>query len=211
MRDLSDKYSWIIIAVVFLLFSAPSALEYFFYYPDEKYYVDSVLQMMDNGDYLTPLNANGTPRFLKPVATYWTLAGSYKLFGVSKFSSRLFFWLAGALLTALTYTMARSVTGRKKTALTAALITASNPLVLMSAGRSIPDILLVLFMTVSAFGFIKIMLDDNPKNKYYWMAYAGAAVAFETKGLPAAVFAGVSFLFLLLNYFFNLFNTFCFG
>jgi 4-amino-4-deoxy-L-arabinose transferase-like glycosyltransferase len=54
-------------------------------------------------------------------------------------------------------------------------------------------------MTVSAFGFIKIMLDDNPKKRYYWMAYAGAAVAFETKGLPAAAFAGISFLFLAFN------------
>jgi len=198
-NGLSDKYSRIIIPIIFLIFSAPAALEYFFYYPDEKYYVDSVLQMSDTGDYLTPLNADGTPRFLKPVITYWTLAGSYKIFGVSKFSSRVMFWLAGALLTFLTYALAKYVSGSKKTALTAALITASNPLVLMSAGRSIPDILLVVFMTISALGFMKIMLDDKPKKRYYWMAYVGAAVAFETKGLPAAAFAGISILFLLFN------------
>lgn len=198
-NKLSDKYVWLIIPVLFLLFSAPASLEYFFYYPDEKYYIDSVLQMSDNGDYLTPLNADGTPRFLKPIITYWTLAGSYKIFGVSKFSSRIMFWLAGAILTALTYAMTRSVSGSRKTALAAALITASNPLVLMSASRSIPDILLVLFMTISAFGFLKIMLDDDPPKRYYWMAYVGAALAFETKGLPAAAFAGISFLFLMFN------------
>ncbi|MDD4143159.1 MAG: glycosyltransferase family 39 protein [Prolixibacteraceae bacterium] len=198
-NSLSEKYSWLIIPIVFLISSAPGALEYFFYYPDEKYYIDSVLQMLDNGDYLTPLNADGTPRFLKPIITYWILTGSYILSGVSKFSSRVMFWLAGALLTALTFAMTKSVTGKRKTAMTAALITASNPLVLMSAGRSIPDILLVLFMTISAFGFLKIMLDEIPEKKYYWMAYAGAAVAFETKGLPAAAFAGISILFLLFN------------
>src|SRR5690606_21303971 len=33
----------------------------------------------------------------------------------------------------------------------------------------------------------------------YWMAYLGAAFAFETKGLPAVAFAGISFLYLLFN------------
>ena len=81
----------------------------------------------------------------------------------------------------------------------AAFITASNPLVLMSASRSIPDILLVLFLTISAWGFLEILIAENPQKKYYWFAYLGAALAFETKGIPAAAFAGVSMLFLVLN------------
>ncbi|MGC9352629.1 MAG: ArnT family glycosyltransferase [Mariniphaga sp.] len=199
MQNRWKKYSWILVPLLFLLYSAPSALDYVFHFPDEKYYTDAVLQMMDKEDYFTPYKADGTHRFLKPIVTYWTLIGSYKILGVSKFSSRLLFWLAGALLVAVVYFMAKSLLKERKIALGAAFITAANPLVLMSSSRSIPDILLVLFLTISAWGFLEIMLSEEPPSKYYWMAYLGAAIAFETKGLPAAAFAGISFLYLLFN------------
>ena len=193
------KYVLLVIPLLFLIYSAPSALDYVFHYPDEKYYTDAVLQMMDKGDIFTPYKADGTPRFKKPIITYWVLMASYKMFGVSRFSSRLFFWLTGALLVLVIYLMAKSLSKDKNTAILAAFLTASNPLVLMSASRSIPDILLVLFLTISAWGFLEILLSVNPPKKYYWMAYVGAALAFETKGIPAAAFAGVSILFLLFN------------
>ncbi|MFW5831788.1 MAG: ArnT family glycosyltransferase, partial [Prolixibacteraceae bacterium] len=193
------KYSWVILPLLFLLYSAPGALDFVFHFPDEKYYTDAVLQMMEKDECFTPYQADGTPRFIKPILTYWVVMGSYKLFGISVFSSRLFFWLAGALLVTVTFFMAKSLTGNHKLAMIAGFITAANPLVLMSAGRSIPDILLVLFLTVSAWGFLEIMVTDKPANKYYWFAYLGAALAFETKGLPAAAFAGASMLFLVLN------------
>jgi 4-amino-4-deoxy-L-arabinose transferase-like glycosyltransferase len=193
------KLTWLFIPLLFLLYSAPSALDYLFYFPDEKYYTDAVLQMMDKDDYFTPYSADGSPRFHKPIVTYWVLMGSYKLLGIGTFSSRIMFLLAGALLTAVVYLMTASLLKNKKTALLAALITAANPLVLMGAGRSIPDILLVLFLTISSWGFLKIMIDDHPRQRFFWMAYLGAALAFETKGLPAAAFAGLSFLYILLN------------
>lgn len=197
----AGNYKLLLLAapLLFLLFSAPSALDYVFHYPDEKYYTDAVLQMMDKGDLFTPYQADGAPRFKKPIVTYWVLMGSYHLFGVSRFSSRLFFWLAGALLVLVTFLMVKSISKNQKTALIAAFITASNPLVLISASRSIPDILLVLFLTVSAWGFLEILVSVEPRKRYYWMAYLGAALAFETKGFPAAVYAGVSLLFLLFN------------
>jgi len=199
MQNRLKKYSWVIIPLLFLLYSAPSALDYVFHFPDEKYYTDAVLQMMDKEDYFTPYKADGTHRFLKPIATYWTLIGSYKILGVSKFSSRLLFWLAGALLVGIIYFMAKSLTKERKAACLAAFIAASNPLVLMGSSRSIPDILLVLFLTISAWGFIEIMIAEQPAKKFFWMAYLGAAFAFETKGLPAAAFAGISFLYMLFN------------
>ena len=194
-----QKYSWALVPLLFLLYSAPSALDYVFHFPDEKYYTDAVLQMTDKEDCFTPYKADGTPRFKKPIITYWVLMGSYKLFGVGVLTSRLFFWLAGAMLVVITFFMARSLTGNHKLALTASFITAANPLVLMSASRSIPDILLVLFLTISAWGFLEIMVAEKPAKKYFWFAYLGTALAFETKGLPAAAFAGASMLFLVLN------------
>ncbi|HKI88992.1 MAG TPA: hypothetical protein VKA38_08200, partial [Draconibacterium sp.] len=88
-----QKYVLLFIPLLFLIYSAPSALDYVFHYPDEKYYTDAVIQMMDKGDLFTPYKADGTPRFKKPIITYWVLMVSYKMFGVSRISSRLFFWL----------------------------------------------------------------------------------------------------------------------
>ena len=194
-----QKFSFLVIPILFLLYSAPGALDFVFHFPDEKYYTDAVLQMMDKGDYFTPYKADGSPRFLKPIITYWILIFSYKIFGVSTFSSRIFFWIFGAILVLITYFMTKSLTGKKKTSVIAAFIVASNPLVIMSASRSIPDILLTLFLTVSAWGFLELLHSEKKKKRFYWMAYLGAALAFETKGIPAAAFAGASMLFLILN------------
>jgi 4-amino-4-deoxy-L-arabinose transferase-like glycosyltransferase len=198
-KNILHKYNWLIIPVIFLIYSAPGALDYVFYYPDEKYYTDAVLQMMDKNECFTPYKADGSPRFKKPILTYWVLMGSYKILGISKFSSRLLFWLAGAMLTVIVFFMARSLTGNNKTAFLSAFITASNPLALMSASRSIPDILLVLFLAISAWGFLEILISENIRTRYYWMAYMGAALAFETKGIPAAAFSGISILYILFN------------
>ncbi len=198
-NSVTQKYVVVLIVLLFLLYSAPGALDFVFHYPDEKYYTDSVLQMIEKGDYFTPYKADGSPRFLKPILTYWILIGSYKIFGVSTFSSRIFFWLAGALLVLVTFLMVKSVTKNKKTATIAAFITASNPLVLLSCSRSIPDIFLTLFLTLSTWGFLEILLSEQRKKIHFWMAYLGAAFAFETKGLPAIAFAGISMLFLVLN------------
>lgn len=190
---------WLFIPILFLFYSAPGALDFVFHYPDEKYYTDAVLQMIERGDYFTPYKADGSPRFLKPIVTYWLLIASYKIFGVSILSSRIFFWISGALLVCITFFMAKSLSGNHRIAAAAAFITAANPLVLLSASRSIPDILLTLFLTLSAWGFIEILIADKPRKIFYWLAYCGAALAFETKGLPAAAFAVVSILFLLFN------------
>lgn len=193
------RFTWLLPPLLFLLYSAPAAADYLFYFPDEKYYTDAVLQMLEKNDWLTPYKADGSFRFLKPIITYWVLMGSYLVLGVNPFASRLMFWLAGMLLTVIAYRMTLSLSRNRGTALLAGFITAANPLVLMGASRSIPDILLVLFLTISAWGFLEIMLTDNPRNRHYWMAYLGAALAFETKGLPGAAFAGLSFLYLLFN------------
>lgn len=199
LNDFLKKYGIFLIPLLFLVYAAPGALDYVFHHPDEKYYTDAVIQMIDKEDYLTPYKADGTPRFLKPIATYWTLIASYKVLGVNRISSRLLFWLAGALIVGLVYALTNSLTRNREKATIAAVIAASNPLMLMSASRSIPDVLLTLFLTISAWGFIEIMIRKKPNRIYYWMAYMGAAFAFETKGIPAAAFAGISMLFLVLN------------
>ncbi|MHA7129692.1 glycosyltransferase family 39 protein [Algoriphagus namhaensis] len=189
---------WIVMAV-FTLLVGPFALSFHMHYPDEMYYTDAAVKMLQNGDYLNTYLGNGELRFRKPIFTYWVVLAGFKLFGVSAFASRIFFLLAGAATVGLTYQLARLLFDRKVAGLSA-LIIAANPVLIFAATRSIPDVLLGLFMTAAALGFAGIMrYGDAVPKKYLWLLYLSLALAFETKGLPAVALGGIGIAYVLLN------------
>jgi len=139
-------------------------------------------------------------RFKKPILTYWAVLAGFKLFGVHAFGSRIFFLLAGAATVGLTYLLGKTVFGDRKIAGVAALIAASNPILIFAATRSIPDVLLVLTLTGSALGFAGLLRDgEQAKKKFLWLLYLGLALAFEVKGLPAVALGGIGILYLRFN------------
>jgi 4-amino-4-deoxy-L-arabinose transferase-like glycosyltransferase len=191
--------SWLV-AIAFILLIGPFALDFHMHYPDEMYYTDAAVRMTQNGDYLTTFLGDGELRFKKPILTYWAVLAGFELFGISAFSSRLFFLLSGALTVILVYKIAMVTFGDRKAAVLASLITASHPVVIFSSTRSIPDILLALFITLSALGFAGLLRhgDSSPK-KYLWLLYVGLGMAFQVKGLPAVAIGGIGLLYLLIN------------
>ena len=189
--------------VLLLLFCGlvgPFALDFHLHYPDEIYYRDAAVKMLQTGDYLTTYLGSGELRFKKPILTYWAVLAGFKLFGVHAFGSRIFFLLAGAATVGLTYLLGKTVFGDRKIAGTAALIAASNPILIFAATRSIPDVLLVLTITGSALGFAGLLRDgEQAEKKYLWLLYLGLALAFEVKGLPALALGGIGILYLRFN------------
>jgi 4-amino-4-deoxy-L-arabinose transferase-like glycosyltransferase len=189
--------------VLLLLFCGlvgPFALDFHMHYPDEIYYRDAAVKMMQTGDYLTTYLGSGELRFKKPILTYWGVLAGFKLFGVDAFGSRFFFLLAGAATVGLTYLLGKTVFGDRRIAGLAALISASNPILIFAATRSIPDVLLVLTLTGSALGFAGLLRDgEQAKSKFLWLLYLGLALAFEVKGLPAVALGGIGILYLLFN------------
>src|SRR5690606_35522140 len=168
------------IALLFIVLIGPFALDFHMHYPDEMYYSDAAVTMTQNNDYLTTYLGSGELRFNKPILTYWGVLAGFELFGISAFSSRVFFLLAGAWTIILTYKIGKVTFEDRKIALLAGLITASHPVLIFSSTRSIPDVLLALFITLSALGFAGILKhgDQAPK-KYLWMLYVGLGLAFE--------------------------------
>jgi Dolichyl-phosphate-mannose-protein mannosyltransferase len=154
----------------------------------ERYYTDGALAMLQANDYLTPRHGDGTFRFRKPPLIYWLLIGSYKLMGISFFSSRICFLLTGCATIWLAYALAYKLTGDIRTARATALILLSNLLLLMVSARSTPDILVTFWMLVSAFGFVQLICCNDTRALSYWSAYGGAAVAVATKGLLPVIF-----------------------
>ena len=189
--------------VLLLLFCGlvgPFALDFHLHYPDEIYYRDAAVKMLQNGDYLTTYLGSGDLRFKKPILTYWAVLAGFKLFGVHALGSRIFFLLAGAATVGLTYLLGKVLFGDRQIAGLAALISASNPILIFAATRSIPDVLLVLTLTGSALGVVGLLRDGmHAEKKYLWLLYLGLALAFEVKGLPAVALGGIGILYLRFN------------
>lgn len=181
---------------LFFLALAPLASGYVAYHPDERHYTDGAMQMLVRGDLFTPLMPDGTPRFRKPILPYWVVASSYEMFGISPWTSRFPFLIAGCAMVWMTYQLAKLLTNNESTSILAALVAMCNPLVVLSSTRSIPDILLCLFLLISAYGFVGLIAKQSTKPLFYWAAYIGAGLAAASKGLPAVVFVGFVWLFL---------------
>ncbi len=172
--------------LLFTLAALPFAATFALYYPDERHYTDGALMMLKHGDWLVPQTAEGAPRLEKPPLSYWLAVASYAAFGAGVFASRLPFLLASCGTLWLTYQLARRLTGSVETALLAAIVLLSHPQFFLCSIRSMPDALLVFFITLSAYGFLRLIVFDEFVAGAFWAAYGGAAGAALSKGLLGA-------------------------
>lgn len=152
------------------------------YHADEHYYTDSALGMIEKGDYWTPYFSDGRIRLRKPIGTYWAIAGSFRAFGVSVFSSRLPSLIAGFLTILATGFLARKIFPRQPGALLALLVLAANTEVLALSCRATPDALVCLFMLIGACGVVQTWFGERP-GWGPWVAWTGLGLAVQTKGL----------------------------
>jgi 4-amino-4-deoxy-L-arabinose transferase-like glycosyltransferase len=185
--------------LIFLAGLLPFAGTFLQHYPDERNYTNAAITTIDTGEWVTPRWPDGHPNVHKPIIAYWVVAGSYRLFGVSLPASRVPFMLAGALVIALTWFTALRLHASREAALLAAVITLSEPELILSSMRAIPDILLCLFMLLSAQGFLRLIVLGERSPGACWAAYLGAGLAVQTKGLLAVVFIGFAWLFAWLD------------
>jgi 4-amino-4-deoxy-L-arabinose transferase-like glycosyltransferase len=170
-------------AVIFvsLLFLLPGVAKY---HGDECFYTDAAIRMLQTGDYFTPYAANGALRFAKPILPYWAVAAGYFAFGINFFASRFLFLAAGCLVILFTYRLSMDLFGHPAEAGLAALIIGSNVQLLTISIRSTPDALLGLFVLLSLLGFARLIFQSDRSWKNYLLAYVGAGLAVETRGLP---------------------------
>ena len=192
---------WILL---FALAALPFAATFALSYPDERHYTDGALQMLRDHDWLVPKTPeNGTtnwlPRFHKPPLAYWVTAASFAAFGVNVLAARLPFLLAGCGTIFLTWRLARKLSGSPGTALLAAVILSSHVQFILAATRSIPDALLFFFVTLSAFGFLRLIVFGEFVAGAFWLAYGGAAGAAMSKGMLGACIVLFAWAFALVR------------
>jgi 4-amino-4-deoxy-L-arabinose transferase-like glycosyltransferase len=168
------------------------------FHGDERFYTDAAIQMMQTGDYWTPFFADGRIRLLKPILTYWTVVGSFQVFGVDYFAARLPSLVAGVLVLLLTWQLARTVFNSNRTALLAVLIMASNSELLTLSTRATPDALVCLFVLASMWGFARVWFAGDRSFAGALLVFGGMGLAVQTKGLLGLCPLAANLLFWLL-------------
>ena len=152
---------------------------------NEAFYAQTPREMMEAGDYVTP-SFNFQLRMNKPVLSYWNVALSYRLFGVSEWSERLPIAIGGIVIIATAFTLGRLL-GGTLAGLLAALVLATSPRVLLLARRIIIDIHLTMWTGLVLLFFALAECRPDRRRVYLCLMYVSAGFGVLTKG-PVAVF-----------------------
>jgi 4-amino-4-deoxy-L-arabinose transferase-like glycosyltransferase len=159
-----------------LYFSAPGFRS--LWETDEARYAEIPREMVVSGDWITP-TLNYVKYFEKPPLTYWLVAVSYKMFGVSGGSARLVPALCGFLTVLIVFLLARSQSDYKA-GLVSGLILATS---LMFFGLSrilMTDMVLCLGVVMALYGAWQTRLGFCHGPYAFWL---GCAIGFLSKGL----------------------------
>ncbi len=168
-----------------------------YFFGNEHYYTDSAIRMQQTGSLLTPVYADGTLRFNKPVLSCWMILAGFRAFGVSVLSSRMASLLAGIGILLMGGLLARRLFGSRAIAFTAMLILATNVEIMTASMRATPDVFLTFFSLLGLYGFAGLLLLERPRPSDAWWAYGGAGLAIAAKGMLGVVLVVFVFLFAL--------------
>jgi len=151
---------------------------------DETYYLSSGLNMVQTGNWITPVFEGRQLRFQKPILFYWLVALSFKIFGVNIFSGRLpsvIFAVAGILLV---YYFATILFHNYQGALFSALVLLSSSLYYLNARAARTDTVFTFLITLSMLFFAKGFFEERSGRWYYILSFMAMGLATMTKGPP---------------------------
>ena len=155
------------------------------YHSDENFYVESSRNMVESGDYLTPIYLD-KKRFAKPILYYWLVSASYKVFGVNLVSARLTSAFFGSLTIGLLYLVSsRLFEGR--IALYSILILPATFLHFQISRWATTDIVMSFFILLALYFFVRLYQSDFKGNIDIYLFYLAMALGFMTKGPPAII------------------------
>lgn len=165
--------------------------------PDEGRYSEIPREMLERGDFITPL-LNYVKYFEKPPLLYWLNSLSFSIFGQNEFAARFPCALAGLLTILFTYWVGRKLFDRRIGILSASILGTSIGF-LAQARINITDTPLTLCLTICLGSFILAVREgEKYRGRYYYLFYATAALAVLAKGLIGILFPGaIVFLFML--------------
>lgn len=156
--------------------------------PTETRYASVAQEMVLLKDWLTPrlpMPEGIVPYMGKPPLHFWLTAGSYKLFGVDEWTTRLPSWLSTIAILLVVWSFGRRFFG-KQTGIAAALITFSSGMLFFLAGASVTDVSLTALISGSSYLLYTFAQSGAARKRTALFASALMALAFLTKG-PIAI------------------------
>jgi 4-amino-4-deoxy-L-arabinose transferase-like glycosyltransferase len=162
-------------------------------------HAEAAREMMVRNDWVT-LHINDGFRYLeKAPLMYWTVAASFKLFGVHDWSARLPIALGVLALLLVIYRLGRRIYGEEGGLYSAlALATGFGPFIFTRI--LIPDMMVGLWLALGFDFFLTTLEQERPSRWLCWGIAATMALNVLSKGLIGLVFPiGTFFLYLLLT------------
>jgi len=165
----------------------------------DSVHAEAAREILVRHDWVT-LHADGIRYLEKAPLLYWTIAASFRGFGVHEWSARLPLVL-GMLATMLAvFALGRRAYG-EKAGFYSSLVLATSLGAYIFTRILIPDLLLGLWLTLSFYFFFHILEQESPSRAACWGLAAATALNVLTKGLIGLVFpAAIIFLYLLLTH-----------
>ena len=162
---------------------------------NEAFYAQTPREMIETGDYVTP-SFNFQLRMNKPVLSYWNVAASYHLFGISEWSERLPIAIGALVIIGTAFGLGRLL-GGTFAGLLAALVLATSPRFVLLARRIIIDIHITMWTGLVLLLFALAETRPQRRRLYLCLMYVAAGFGVLTKG-PVAVFLPAVVFFIYL-------------
>jgi 4-amino-4-deoxy-L-arabinose transferase-like glycosyltransferase len=149
-------------------------------------HAEAAREMLLRHDWVT-LYTNGLRYLEKAPLMYWSLAASYKVFGISDWSTRLPLMLGFLALVLATYRLGSYAFGERGGFYSGlALVTSIGPYIFTRF--LIPDVMVGLWLALSYYFFLRSLEEDPPTRLTCWGFAAVCALNVLTKGLIGLVF-----------------------
>lgn len=181
-------------AVVYMIgLSQPALLD-----DVDTVHAEAAREMVQRHDWVT-LYTNGFRYLEKAPLMYWTVAASYKVFGISNWSTRLPLMFGVLALTLATYGLGRYVYAEIGGLYAGVALVTSLGLFIFTRFL-IPEVLVALWLTIGYYFFLRSLEQEQPSRFVCWGFAATCALNVLTKGLIGLVFPAAAIgLFILLT------------
>jgi 4-amino-4-deoxy-L-arabinose transferase-like glycosyltransferase len=161
-------------------------------------HAEAAREMLLRHDWVT-MYTNGLRYLEKAPLMYWGLAGSYEVFGIHDWSTRLPLMLGFLGMVLATYWLGSYAFGERGGFYSGlALVTSIGPYIFTRF--LIPDVMVGLWLAISYYFFLRSLEEDPPSRLTCWGFAAACALNVLTKGLIGLVFPIATIgLYLLLT------------
>jgi 4-amino-4-deoxy-L-arabinose transferase-like glycosyltransferase len=184
---------WFLLYGSFTLFNPPLLDD------ADSVHAEVAREMVARHDYVT-LYANGIRYLEKAPLMYWSMAASFKAFGVSDWAARLPDALYVLLLLLAVFLLGRRMFADATAGFYASLILLTSFGVFIFTRILIPDAILCLWTTLAVGAFWKSLQEENPSLLTALVFAASCALGVLTKGLIGVVFpVAIVLIFLVVT------------